>query len=227
MAGAGKRVLDFFYDVVSPYSWVGFETMCRYRSFWNVEVHLRPVLLGAIMKESGNQPPAMVPNKGVYMSKDLQRVAKYYQIPLRQPSDFFEVIIKKGSLSAMRFVTAIDLEQPNFLEPVSREIWKRIWSTDEDITTPESLLSAANKAGLPSELAQKLLEMSGTAAVKDRLRLTTAEAVKYGAFGMPTVVAHVDGKPHMFFGSDRFELLADLLGEKWVGPIPPGQKSLL
>nr|AYG85509.1 glutathione S-transferase kappa [Andrias davidianus] len=224
---ASPKMLELFYDVVSPYSWLGFEVMCRYRSIWNVEMRLRPGLLGGIMKESGNQPPALVPKKGAYMGQDLQRMARYYQVPLRQPKDFFEVMIKKGSLSAMRFITAVDLEQPEFVEPVSRELWRRIWSADEDITRPESILSAAQKAGLPSAQAQRLLGMSGTADVKDRLKQTTEEALNYGAFGMPTIVAHVDGQHHMFFGSDRFELLANFLGEKWAGPVPPGQKSLL
>lgn len=33
----------------------------------------------------GNKPPAMVPNKGVYMVKDIQRLGKYYGVPLKQP----------------------------------------------------------------------------------------------------------------------------------------------
>ncbi|XP_078507531.1 glutathione S-transferase kappa 1-like isoform X1 [Lissotriton helveticus] len=230
MAGPGgsNRVLvEVFYDVVSPYAWLGFEVMCRYRSAWNVDIRLRPGFLGGIMKESGNQPPAMVPKKGVYMGKDLKRLAKYFQVPLQSPKDFFGTIIKKGSLPAMRFVTAVDMEQPHFVEPVSRELWMRIWSRDEDITQPDSILSAAQKAGLPSAEAQRLLGLCTTPEVKDRLKQTTEEALNYGAFGMPIMVAHVDGKPHMFFGSDRFELLADLLGEKWMGPVLPGQKALL
>lgn len=30
---------------------------------------------------------------------------------------------------------------------------------------------------------------------------------------MPAVVAHYDGKPHLFFGSDRLELLGSVIGE--------------
>lgn len=33
------------------------------------------------------------------------------------------------------------------------------------------------------------------------------------AFGFPLVVCHVNGKPEMFFGSDRFELMAHCIGE--------------
>ena len=33
------------------------------------------------------------------------------------------------------------------------------------------------------------------------------------AFGAPFIVAHVDGKKEVFFGSDRMELLAYILGK--------------
>lgn len=38
-------------------------------------------------------------------------------------------------------------------------------------------------------------------------------AVSPQAFGFPMVVCHVNGKPEMFFGSDRFELMAHCIGE--------------
>lgn len=69
--------------------------------------------------------------------------------------------------------------------------------------------------------AQHLLNKISTELVKSKLRETTGAACKYGAFGLPTTVAHVDGKTYMLFGSDRMELLAYLLGEKWMGPVPP------
>ncbi|KYO44888.1 glutathione S-transferase kappa 1 isoform X1 [Alligator mississippiensis] len=214
------RRVQLFYDVVSPYSWLAFEALCRYQHIWNIDLHLRPAVLGGIMKETGNQAPAMLPKRGEYMMKDIKRMAKYYQVPLQIPKDFFESMVKKGSLSAMRFLTAVDMIQPQFLEPMSRELWMRIWSRDEDITQPDSILDAARKAGLSSELAQQLLEMILSPEVKNRLKEVTEEALKYGAFGMPTVVIHLNGEPQLFFGSDRLELLSSVLGEKWLGPVP-------
>ncbi|XP_018422141.1 PREDICTED: glutathione S-transferase kappa 1-like isoform X3 [Nanorana parkeri] len=176
------RVLELFYDVVSSYSWLGFEIMCRYKNIWNVDVQFRPGFLGGIMQAT-------------------------------------------GSLSAMRFVTAVQLVHPEFVEPVSRELWRRIWSEDKDITEPESILEAAKKAGMPEDVAKKVLATISSPEVKNKLKETTESALKYGVFGMPSIVAHINGKPQLYFGSDRFELLAHKLGEKWYGPVP--QKSHL
>ncbi|KAM6167071.1 glutathione S-transferase kappa 1 isoform 2-T2 [Erethizon dorsatum] len=213
--GLSPRTLELFYDVLSPYSWLLFEVLCRYQNIWNIELQLRPSCIAAIMKDSGNKPPAVLPRKAQYMTKDLKRLKQHFQVPLRFPKDFNSVILKKGSLSAMRFLTAVNMEHPESLEK------------DEDIVDPQSILAAAQKAGLSTGKAQGLLEKSSTAQVKNQLKETTEAACKYGAFGLPITVAHVDGQTHMLFGSDRMELLAYLLGEKWMGPVPPALNAKL
>ncbi|XP_027245568.1 glutathione S-transferase kappa 1 [Cricetulus griseus] len=219
--GMEPRTLELFYDVLSPYSWLGFEVLCRYQHLWNVKLQLRPTLIAGVMSDCGNNSPAMLPRKGQYLSKEIPLLGQHFQVPISVPKDFFGVILKKGSLNAMRFLTAVSMEQPEMLEKVSRELWMRIWSRDEDITESQSILAAAEKAGMATEQAQKFLGKMTTAQVKDKLKETTEAACKYGAFGLPFTVAHVDGKTHMLFGSDRMELLAYLLGEKWMGPVPP------
>nr|XP_020853665.1 glutathione S-transferase kappa 1 isoform X2 [Phascolarctos cinereus] len=211
------RKLELFYDVLSPYSWLGFEVLCRYQNIWNINLHLRPSLIAGIMKSSGNKPPALLPQKGKYMFMDLQHLRKFYQVPLQAPKDFRSVILEKGSLTAMRFLTAVNLENPEMLERVSRELWMRVWSRDEDITEPQSILAAAEKAGLSKEQAKSLLEKCSTDKVKNSLKETTEAACNYGAFGLPIIVVHLDNQFHMLFGSDRIELLAHLLAKGFSG----------
>lgn len=85
-----------------------------------------------------------------------------------------------GSLSAMRFLTAMKLEHPEMLEKASRELWMRVWSRDEDITEPQSILAAAEKAGVSAEQARRILEKTSTPQVKNQLKETTEAACKYG-----------------------------------------------
>uniref|UniRef100_A0A8C7E4U1 Glutathione S-transferase kappa n=1 Tax=Naja naja TaxID=35670 RepID=A0A8C7E4U1_NAJNA len=217
-----SKKVECFYDVVSPYSWIGFEIICRYRPIWNLDLHLRPVFLSGIMKATGNQPPAMLPKRGEYLLKDVSRMAKYCQVPINSPKDFVNTVIEKGSLLAMRFITAVDTAEPQFLESVSRELWMRIWSRDEDIVQPESILAAAKKAGLSLDKSQELLKMSTSPEIKNRLKETTDEVLKFGAFGLPCFVIQTDGQPQLFFGSDRIELLGNVLGEfPKTGLAPP------
>ncbi|TDH11646.1 hypothetical protein EPR50_G00063260 [Perca flavescens] len=218
-----KKVIELFYDVVSPYSWLGFEVMCRYRDVWNIELKLRPAFLGGVMQGAGNKPPGLVPNKFLYMTKDLNRLSEYFGVPLQAPSDPFEAMFQKGSLSAMRFVVAVQEREKGGdeqVERVSRELWRRIWSEDKDITAPASLSEAAMKAGLSDSEIKEVLKLSTSKEIKDKLKSTTQCALDHGAFGFPLVVCHVNGKPEVFFGSDRFELMAHCIGERWLGPQP-------
>ncbi|XP_058387899.1 glutathione S-transferase kappa 1 isoform X2 [Diceros bicornis minor] len=209
------RTLELFYDVLSPYSWLGFEILCRYKNIWNVNLQLRPTLIAGIMQDSGNKPPALLPRKAKYMESDVRLLGQHLQVPIRFPKEFFSVILEKGSLLAMRFLTAVNLEHPEVLEKASRELWMRVWSR------------AAEKAGMSTEQARGLLEKISTPRVKNQLQETTQAACKYGAFGLPVTVVHLGDQTHMLFGSDRMELLAYLLGEKWMGPVPPAMNARL
>ncbi|CAG0880512.1 unnamed protein product [Darwinula stevensoni] len=218
--------VELFYDVLSPYSWFAFETLCRYRGPWNLDLYFRPFFLGGLMNLAGNKPPMTVPNKAQYMQHDLQRGAEYFKVPLRNISDPVKTLFEKGSLPAMRFVTAVAKEKPTFVEEVSRQFWWRLWHHDEDITEAESFKEVGERAGLSKEDIQQCLEMLKTTAVKEKLKKETEYAYEKGAFGSPYIIAHANGEEHCFFGSDRFPILAMVLKKKWIGPDPLSPSEL-
>ncbi|XP_076135809.1 glutathione S-transferase kappa 1-like isoform X1 [Alosa pseudoharengus] len=224
MSSYGKlKLVELFYDVISPYSWLAFEVFCRYRNVWNINLKLRPALLGGVYKGAGNRSPDDVPRKFHYMAADLLRLGSYAGVPLRVPAQPVNVLMTKGSLEAMRFVTAVAEKETGGdaqVEKVSRELWMRIWSNSQDITQLSSLAEVGLNAGLSDKKVQELLEMSQSKAIKDKLWTTTQEALDYGGFGFPLTVCHGNGEAKIFFGSDRFELMAHCLGEKWMGPQP-------
>ncbi|XP_054718418.1 glutathione S-transferase kappa 1-like [Uloborus diversus] len=219
-----KILVEFFYDIISPYSFLAFEVLQRYKPVWNLDLKLKPVLLGGIMKSSGNSPPAVVPNKGAYMATDLKRLQKYFQVPLFLPDNLMDLIMKGGSLNAQRFITAVDLQKHEYLEPISREMWLRLYKTHKDITEIESFQEAGKAIGMDENTLQNALKSINDVSTKQRLRKYTEEALEYGAFGAPIIVAHSREGPEVFFGSDRFELLAHVIGKPWLGPVPTSPK---
>jgi len=213
-------LVEFFYDIISPYSFLAFEVLQRYKSVWSINLKLKPMLLGGVMKGSGNNPPAVVPNKGIYMAQDIKRLQKYFQVPLFLPNNLMDIIMKHGSLNAMRFVTAVDMAKPECVEDISRALWHRLYKEHTDIGETQSFKEAGLSIKMDPEILEKCLSSISAAQTKERLKKYTEEALDNGAFGAPMIVAHLDGKPEVFFGSDRFELIAHVLGEKWLGPVP-------
>ncbi|NWV72525.1 GSTK1 transferase, partial [Malurus elegans] len=104
------------------------QVLCRYKNIWNIDLRLRPAFLGGIMQQTGNKPPAMLPKRAEYMLKDVKRMAKYYQVPLHMTGADFQRIMATSTLPAMRFITAVDMTNPQYLEPLSREFWMRFYS---------------------------------------------------------------------------------------------------
>ncbi|KAL8578227.1 hypothetical protein ACOMHN_040988 [Nucella lapillus] len=223
---SNKKVVELFYDVVSPYSRFAFEILCRYRPHWNMELKLRPFFLGGIMQGSGNKPPATNPSKAAYMVSDVLRYARYLDLVHTIPQNFWEVMVTKGTLKPQRFITAVDMSNPGYTEQLSRELFKRIHEMDIDATEPASLKEASMKAGMNEAVIKDALTRMNSSEVKDKLKATTQEALDLGCFGAPFLVVHVDGREEVFFGADRFPMMAMVIGETWTGPNPDKASKL-
>lgn len=216
-----KVPVHLYYDIISPASWFGFELLTRYSQSWqSMNLVLKPFLLSGIMKGSGNKPPMTVPNKGKYLFKDFNTMAKYLGIPYKLPSNFPEQAFRiKEQAEQMRFILAIDqLSSGQQTEQVSREFYLAVFNRGEQIGSID-FGETAKRAKVPSSMIEKALEIKSTDEIKNKLRSNTDEALSHSAFGAPTIVAHLPTGPHMLWGCDRIELLAYLLNEKYQGPL--------
>jgi DSBA-like thioredoxin domain len=80
---------------------------------------------------------------------------------------------------------------------------------------------AFRDCGYSAHEAEQLVAASGAPSIKEELRLATEEALRLGAFGTPFIVLSGEGIPEdcrVFFGSDRLEHIAAVLGKQWRGP---------
>lgn len=180
--------IEFFFDVVSPYSFLAAIQIPRLEKL--AEVEWRPFLIGGVFKASNNIMPAANPLKGQYMFKDLKRLFAYYNEPFRFPSRF-----PMNSLHAMRCVTALPAaDRP----AASLKLFRAYWGEDRDLT---------DLAVLSELLGADVVARASDEGVKAELKETTESAATRGAFGAPTFFVGKD----MYFGEDRIFLIEHAL----------------
>ena len=221
-------IVDLFYDVRSPFSWIGFEALTRYnKKFPEMQLRLRPISLVIVGRATGNSTPMDIPAKARYMAKDLQRLAEYFNLPFHLPKDVRNVMFVKGTHAALCLLTVVSQKHPEYLEELSRVFSLRIWSRDEDVTSEKSLKEACREADVPDEIIQLLIDESQTKKADEDLRKTCDKALEHGAFGVPTYVAHYEDGPKMFFGTDRLYMLCYYLKVPYPGSLNELKSSKL
>jgi glutathione S-transferase kappa 1 len=206
------RKLEFFYDIVSPYSYLAFVILERYRKAWDLDLVLRPAFLGGVMASTGNAPPASLPARAPYLLRDIARNSRYVDVPMTMPDEF-----PGKTLNAMRLLVVVKETAPEKLAALSRALWERHWGLGQEVNDPASLAAVCTAVGVDPALVARTSEQ----ATKEALKAATDEAVLRGAFGFPALFIDVDGDNELFFGSDRLNLLAHELSLPWHGPRGP------
>ncbi|KAJ1308744.1 hypothetical protein OPQ81_004435 [Rhizoctonia solani] len=222
-----RITIKLCYDIVSPYSYLAFETLTRYRELWNIDLELCPYFLGGIMVAANNRPPMSVKLKGEYLVLEVKRLGEEAGLDIN-------VAWPNGPPSTMgvaRFLRAYkDVSSPTELENVSRHLFVQMFSKGTPTSDPAFLGSLIPDL-IPEDKFKEVLARSGSQEIKDLVKVESAALVKdYGAFGFPwIIVRRADGITTSFFGSDRFANMAWWLGSeyKWQGPRPDVPKSKL
>ena len=191
--------LEFCFDFISPFSYVAFHALPHYLGDGLEAVEYRPIFLGAVMKESGNRPPGLVPAKGAYMAKDLERCCRRYGIPFRMHPDF--PMMNTRPMMRVACGLAEDREtQRRFIETV----FHHVWAAPEPLKTddPGQVWQMCEAAGFSPDEIERLADDDGT---KRALRANTEAAISRGAFGAPSIFVGDE----LFFGHDRLHYAAE------------------
>jgi len=195
-----SQTVEFFWEPGSPYTYLAATQVERVAAASGAQVVWKPFLLGKVFENRGMKMPASIPAKASYMFKDLARWAQVYQVPLTMPKVF-----PVSSLNASR--AAIAASQLGHESAAAKAILHAYWGDGLDISQPEVLISAFNKAGLD---ANAILERAQEQSVKDQLKENTEEALKRGVFGAPTMFIG----DAMFWGNDRLDQVGLVLAGK-------------
>ncbi len=210
--------IEFAFDIVSPYSWLAYNIMERYRSIWDVEVEYIPAFLGGVFAATRNSPPATLPARAPYLVRDLGRCGAYYDVNILLPPNF-----PSKTVRALRALTALKADGDAQYDVAMRALFARYWEKGEAWNdTEEELVATLEAAGIDAAKVANVAERANTEAVKEALKAATADVVERGAFGFPALFVREggEGDEEMYFGADRIEILAHALGLEWKGPNP-------
>jgi 2-hydroxychromene-2-carboxylate isomerase len=189
-----NTAIEFFFDLVTPYSYLASEKIEELAEQNNRELIWKPFLLGGLFKALDAPPaPGLLPYKKPYLFKDLDRLARFHGIPFNTPSEFPRLTVKP--LRALLSLPKEDLPE------AVHQLYRAYWVEDRDISDASVLADL---------LGAKSVEKTGDPEIKQSLIQATDEAVSRGLFGAPTFLVGQE----MFFGHDRMDLLEAFLQDR-------------
>ena len=190
----------FYFDPLSPFAYIGSVEIERVGQRHGREVEWRPVLLGVtVLKIMGMRPLLDYPLKGPYLRRDAQRLATYFDVPLKPHG-----LSKVNSLAACRAYLWARDHAPDRAKPLAQALFARLWQKGLDITSVDAVIEEAAALGLDTE--QLRVALAGP-ELKAALQASVEGAVAAGVFGVPSFL--VDGE--LFWGNDHFWML-----EHWL-----------
>ena len=185
------KLFDFYFDFVSPYSFLAHEEIKKLEKRNLIKVQYRPILLGGLHNLHGIKAPAFIPSKARFMIRDCKLVAEKKKIKFKFNSYF---PVKTVDLMRGVFIASEDEFQNYYIDKIFESIWRDgLNMNDQNIA--DKVLKNININPKPF-----FLRASGQ-SVKNLLRKKTDEAFEKGVFGAPTFL--VNNK--IFWGQDRLE----------------------
>jgi len=186
------RTLDWYYDFISPYSYLQCATFPALPA--GVQLQLKPVLFGALLDHAGTLGPAEIPGKREHTYRQTLWLAQRYRVPMRLPPRH-----PFNPLSVLRLAVALDAPLATV-----RRIFDFIWAEGRDPSDAAEFTVLANSLGVADAGAR-----IADSAVKAILKSNTEEAIAAGVWGVPTFA--IGGL--CFWGFDSGQMMLDYLGD--------------
>ena len=187
--------LEFFYDFVSPYSYLASTRVEAEVAKVGGTVRFRPFLLGGVFNATGNKAPIENPAKALYLATDCARWARRLGVPFAWPARF-------PVLTVLPLRAAFAAEKVGKLVPYTHAMFRAYWVEGRDLSDAAVVAEVATRAGLDGAAL-----VAEAPDYKDALKAQTQEAVDRGSFGAPTFFVGQE----MFIGNDRLDFAIEAL----------------
>ena len=73
------KVIDFYFDFISPYSFLAHKRIVKIQKNENIKFSYKPILLGGLHNLAGITAPALIKSKKNYLVEDCEMIAKKYK----------------------------------------------------------------------------------------------------------------------------------------------------
>jgi len=203
--------VDFYFDFLSPYSYLATFRLARLRDEFGAELVFHVIDLDAAKEAIGNTRPAahLLPKKLRYLKADLARWAARHGAPLVFPETLAHFDLKAAARLNRGFLYAA---RRGAAEAYIKAAFGVLWAAGRE-PGDATLRDVAAKAGLdPAELA---VAADSPETIAEYARENQAAQAR-GVFGVPTFVAG----DQLFWGNDRIDFLEEYLRDPEAGVHP-------
>jgi 2-hydroxychromene-2-carboxylate isomerase len=182
--------IDFYFDVISPYSYIAHKKIQKIRKNQKTIFIYKPILLGGLHNLAGINAPAFNKYKMKNMQSDCELVSKKNDVSFTWNSKF-----PINSLSIMRgYLSINDNQKEKYLDV----FFNAYWRDNLDLSSEQEFSKLLDTLEIDNNIFfYKIKQQS----IKDDLKKLTNDAFEKEVFGAPTFI--VNNK--IFWGQDRLE----------------------
>ena len=187
------KSFDFFFDFISPYSYLAHKQIRNIEFQNKIEINYMPILLSGLLNLAEIKAPVFIPSKAKFMIKDCKLFAEKLNIKFKFNS-YFPI----QSLNLMRGVLIAQKENKTSL--YIDKFFDACWKDDLNLNDQKIVDEILKELNFKLETFKlKISEHK----IKDELKKRTRDAFSKGVFGAPSFI--INNK--MFWGQDRLEFV--------------------
>ena len=188
------KLIEFYFDFVSPYSFLAYKQICKIEKKMDIEFTYKPILLGGLHNLRKSTAPAFIEGKKKYMIDDCKMIAQKFDIKFQFNKNF-----PINTVSLMRGILTIDeSKKKKYLE----SFFEAYWSSNLDLSNNDIVKNILEELNIDSKYFFKKINED---EIKNLLKKLTQDAYDKEIFGAPTFI--VNNK--LFWGQDRLNYALD------------------
>ena len=187
------KPFDFFFDFISPYSYLAHKQIRKLEKENNIKINYKPILLGGLHKLAGVTAAAFIPSKTKYMIRDCKMIAEKHNIKFKFNTNF-----PINSITLMRGVFFAQKEKK--LSKYIDFFFDAYWKDGLNLNNDKILNSILTSLNIDFN---EFHSITSGQKIKNKLIDETNDAYNKGVFGAPSFI--INNK--LFWGQDRIEFV--------------------